>query len=58
MRKCCKFIKTFAFFSYSLQKDLIEIFFFLEFTNFFQLIKLRDHFKDETCIKTVNQPNE
>ena len=28
MRKCCKFIKTFAFFSYSLQKDLIEIIFF------------------------------
>ena len=26
--------------------------------NFFWLIKLRAHFKDETCITTVNQPNE
>ena len=26
--------------------------------NFFQLIKLRAHFKDETCITIVNQPNE
>ena len=26
--------------------------------NFFRLIKLRAHFKDETCIATVNQPNE
>ena len=26
--------------------------------NFYRLIKLRFHFKDETCIATVNQPNE
>ena len=26
--------------------------------NFFRLIKLRAHFKDETCITTINQPNE
>ena len=26
--------------------------------NLFWLIKLRAHFKDETCIVTVNQPNE
>ena len=26
--------------------------------NFFRLIELRAHFKDETCIATVNQPNE
>ena len=26
--------------------------------NFFRLIILRAHFKDETCIATVNQPNE
>ena len=26
--------------------------------NLFRIIKLRAHFKDETCIATVNQPNE
>ena len=26
--------------------------------NFFRLIKLRAHFKDETCITKINQPNE
>ena len=26
--------------------------------NFFRLIKLRSHFKDDTCITTINQPNE
>ena len=26
--------------------------------NFFRLIKLRTHFKDETCITTLNQPYE
>ena len=26
--------------------------------NFFRLIELRAHFKDETCITTINHPNE
>ena len=26
--------------------------------NFFRLIELQAHVKDETCIATVNQPNE